>query len=156
MRKIFKSSGNFGYKNVSALPDDKICVQNVYLSVVTSPYKTSQVGEEAIRLSDELALLTKYYSSQLSSSSMKEFVDSLNRNNISIAADQLGDAFQFVRSRYIQNPSELRAYIDEQTQGLNEMVERGRYAFHRSEAAKAAAAARLAEKEKAKTEPKSD
>lgn len=139
MRKIQKCSYVYFTRDKITRPDnDAQCVKNIYLQVVTEPYCTSVKDEKAVRLSDELALFSRYYQNKLNTGTMADFVRSIKENNVPIPPTLYGDSFEYCRSRYIQSPSELANYCSFLQHKSDKMVYDARLARAR-EAAQAAA-----------------
>lgn len=155
MRSISKCSNKFFTRGsrVPIDPTDTFCVKNVYLRVITEPYTTSDPKEKAVRLSDELALFSRYYQNQINTDTFADFVRSLRDNAIKLPESMYGEAYQECRSRYIQSPSELKSYIDMLSSKSDKFVEDGRVAYARKqEELRAKAEAEKRNKEPAKTE----
>ena len=108
---------------------DTICVKNVYLRVITEPYYTGCNDETAVRLSDELGLFSRYYQNQLNTDTMADFVRSLRDNAIKLPPSMYGEAYRECRSRYIQSPSELSAYIQSLDGEATSILEDGRLRY---------------------------
>ena len=131
-KKSTLSRTQFFPKRVYSIdPTDTLCVKNVYLRVITEPYYTKNKDETAVRLSDELGLFSRYYQNQLNTDTMADFVRSLRDNAVKLPQSMYGDAYLECRSRYIQSPSELAAYIQTLDDNSSKIIEDGRVRYAR-------------------------
>lgn len=110
MREINKVLPNY-FGPMEFRESDRVAVENVYIDVVRTPFKDNY-GNDVVRNSDELALFCRFYSANLNAETMANFVKSLQQNQVNIPSEQIPSAFEFVRSRYCQSPSELQAYYE--------------------------------------------